>query len=123
MEKENFINNVKKWVIIDTQIKHINDKLKQLRDEKYNATQNINNYMSNNTINDKRIEISDGYLKCYEKHDYSPLTFSYIEECLKKIIQNEEQVEYIIKYLKDNREVKSSIDIRRNMYSKKQINE
>lgn len=118
MDKEKFIDNVKKWVIIDTQIKHINEKLKTLRDEKSNATSNINNYMTNNTINDKRIEISDGYLKCYEKNDYTPLTFSYIEECLKKIIHNEEQVEYIIKYLKDNREVKSSIDIRRNIYSK-----
>ena len=117
MDKEKFIDNVKKWVIIDTQIKHINEKLKKLRDEKSNTTLDINNYMTNNTINDKRIEISDGYLKCYEKNDYSPLTFSYIEECLKKIIQNEQQVEYIIKYLKDNREVKSSIDIRRSIYS------
>ena len=55
MDKEKFIDNVKKWVIIDTQIKHINEKLKKLRDEKSNATLDINNYMTNNTINDKRI--------------------------------------------------------------------
>lgn len=117
MNKEQFVENVKKWVILDTQIKHINEKLKTLRDAKSDTTTNIHNYMNSTDIQDKRIEISDGYLKCSEKNEYSPLTFAYIEECLKKIIQNEEQVNYIIKYLKDNREVKTTMDIRRNTYS------
>ena len=60
-----------------------------------------------------KIEISDGELKMYEKKEYSPLTFSYVEESLAKILADKSQVDYIIQYLKSNREIKSSPDIRR----------
>ena len=72
------------------------------------------NYMANNSIQNKRIEISDGHLRYVEKKEYSPLTFSYIETCLSQVIKNSDQVEYIMKYIKENREVKTSMDIRRN---------
>ena len=49
----------------------------------------------------------------YEKKEYSPLTFSYVEESLAKILADKSQVDYIIQYLKSNREIKSSPDIRR----------
>jgi hypothetical protein len=63
-----------------------------------------------------KIEISDGELKMYEKKEYSPLTFTYIEESLAKILTDKSQVDYIIQFLKQNREVKSSVDIRRTLY-------
>ena len=60
-----------------------------------------------------KIEISDGELKMYEKKEYPPLTFTYVEESLAKILSDKSQVDYIIQYLKSNREIKSSVDIRR----------
>lgn len=119
MNKEEFVDNVKKWVILDSQIKHMNEKTKQLREAKTRTTQSLCSYMTHHSIEDKRIDISDGYLKYTEKNEYSPLTYTYIEECLDKIIKNQEQVQYIIKYLKDNREIKTSLDIRRNIFEKK----
>ena len=114
MSRDQFINDIKKWVAIDNEIKKNNENLRILRENKNNITSNICNYMDLNTIQDKRIEISDGYLKCFDKKEYSPLTFQYIEECLNKIIKNDDQVKYIIKYLKDNREIKTSKDLKRN---------
>lgn len=114
MSRDQFINDIKKWVAIDNEIKKNNENLRILRENKNNITSNICNYMDLNTIQDKRIEISDGYLKCFEKKEYSPLTYQYIEECLNKIIKNDDQVKYIIKYLKDNREIKTSKDLKRN---------
>ena len=60
-----------------------------------------------------KIEISDGELKLYEKKEYSPLTFAYIQSCLANIINDESHVEFIIQYLKDHREIKTQTDIRR----------
>jgi|TARA_X000000950_G_scaffold147713_1_gene182319 uncharacterized membrane protein YgaE (UPF0421/DUF939 family) len=114
MSRDQFINDIKKWVAIDNEIKKNNENIRILRENKNNITSNICNYMDLNTIQDKRIEISDGYLKCFDKKEYSPLTFQYIEECLNKIIKNDDQVKYIIKYLKDNREIKTSKDLKRN---------
>jgi hypothetical protein len=48
----------------------------------------------------------------YEKKEYSPLTFGYIEKTLGNIIEKT-QLEKIMKYLKDNREITNSPDIRR----------
>ena len=109
-----FIENVRKWVLLDTQIRTITEKTKLIRELKQKITIQICHYIVDKNIQHKKIEISDGELKLYTKNEYSPLTFSYIEECLSKIISNKENVQYIIKYLKENREIKHSSDIRRN---------
>lgn len=109
-----FIENIRKWVILDTQIRTITEKTKVIRELKQKVTTQICDYIIEKNIQHKKIEISDGELKLYTKNEYSPLTFSYIEECLTKIISNKENVQYIMKYLKENREIKHSSDIRRN---------
>jgi malonyl CoA-acyl carrier protein transacylase len=112
--KETFAENVRRWVLLDTQLKMINEKTKEMRDAKHKSGDIICEYMKSNGIQDKKIEIHDGDLKIYEKKEYPPLTYSYIEECLDKIIANKSQVEYILKFLKENREIKKVQDIRRN---------
>jgi len=114
LSKEIFAENVRKWVILDTQLKMVHEKTKEMRDAKHKSATVICEYMEKNGIQDKKIEIHDGDLKVYEKKEYSPLTYSYIEECLEKIVTNKSQVEYILKYLKENREIKQVQDIRRN---------
>ena len=86
----------------------------KIRENKSTLTSEICNYMDTNSIQNKRIEISDGYLRYAEKKEYSPLTYNYIEECLNKIIDDKEHVEFIISYLKNNRQIKTSYEIRRN---------
>jgi hypothetical protein len=44
--------------------------------------------------------------------DYSPLSYGYIEKKLAEIIPDKSRVEYIIKYLKDNREITVSQELR-----------
>jgi hypothetical protein len=114
MSKEEFINNIKKWVALDNQIKQLNTGISKHRNDKQEITSNICGYMEDNSLLEKKIEISNGNLKVYEKKEYTPLTFQYIEQCLHDIIKNENQVDMIIQYLKKNREIKTSYDIRRN---------
>ena len=40
------------------------------------------------------------------------LTFGYLEEMLPKLIPDKTQVDYVVKYLKDNRTVKTVPEIR-----------
>ena len=62
----------------------------------------------------RKIMIHDGNLKMYEKKDYSPLTFSFLEQHLGKIMTDPQQVEFVIQYLKEQREIKTTSDIKRN---------
>ena len=113
-ENKEFVENIKKWVLADTQLKLLHDRTKSIREHKQEMLDKIMNHVSANQIENKRIEISDGELRFYEKKEYPPLTFTYVEECLGKIINDKKQIEYIIHHLKENRQIKFSSDIRRN---------
>ena len=110
--KNDLVENIKRWVIIDSQLKIINEKTKKLRNMKHELTENICNFKSKNNI-DNTVKISDGELRFYEKKEYNQLTFGYIEKSLANIIPDKSQVDYIINYLKENRETSVSTDIRR----------
>lgn len=113
-EREQLVEHVKNWVILDQKIQTINEKTKQIRELKSTVTIDICDYMKRNNIT-SNIGISNGELRIYDKKDYKPLTFTYVERCLNEIIKDKTHVEYIIKYLKDNREITVSQDIKRVM--------
>lgn len=113
LPKEQFIENIQKWVNIDNQMKIVNEKTKQLREYKHKLNDDICLYMKNNNMVNNKIGISDGELGIYEKKEYSSITYEYIETKLSEIITDKEQVKYIINYLKNNREIKNVSEIRR----------
>jgi hypothetical protein len=110
-EKKLFVESVQKWLLYEQQLKIVSEKTKQIRESKNKTTEFILNYMDKITQN--KIKISDGELRVHEKKEYSPLTYTYVEECLAKLIPEKEHVEYIMEYLKSNRETKVSKEIRR----------
>ena len=112
-EKEQFIENIQKWVKLDSQMKAVNEKLRKARELKHKLLENIVQYVELNKLESTKIEISDGELRFYEKREYQPITFTYIEESLGKLLADKKQVECIINYLRENREITVSTDIRR----------
>jgi len=113
-----FVENIQKWVIAEKQLKHIAEKTKEIRELKTQTSIDICQYIQSNNLSSTKIELSDGELKIYDKKEYPPLSFGYIEERLAEIIPDKSHVNFIIQHLKDNREIKSSPDIRRT-YTKK----
>ena len=111
INKETVIENVKTWVLLDRQLKAIQDKAKQIRQSKQEAGTIICQYMSENPLHRNKIGITGGELRIYEKREYSPLTFQYIEECLGDIIPNKDDVHTIIQHIKTKRTVRTSQDI------------
>jgi len=110
--KSQFIENVQRWTLIDSQLKIIHEKTKKLRNMKSDLSQQICFYMNENQLTDKKIGVKNGELRIVEKKEYSPLTFSYLEKTLEDIIPERENVQYIIQYLKDHREIKKTQEIR-----------
>ena len=104
-----FEQQIQQWVAIDNQLKTLTDKVKELREQK-NALHTI---ITEETEVGSTIQISDGKLKFVQLKETQPLTFKYLETCLKEIIKNEEQVNKIVDYIKNKREVKYVADIKR----------
>lgn len=111
--KQQFIENIKNWVIMDSQIKIINEKTKRIRESKHQLTESICEYMKESNLLENKIGITDGELRIYEKKEYSPLSYTYIEKSLAEIIHDKKQLDYIIQYLKQKREITTSLDIKR----------
>ena len=112
-QKEQFINNVQKWSLIEAKLKDINEHTKKLRKVKNDLSESICQYMSENNLADKKIAIPQGELKMVQKKEYTPLTFSYIEVCLDNIIDNKEQVQCIMDYIREQRELTIATELRR----------
>jgi len=108
-----FEQQVQQWVQLDNQIKTLNEKLKELRENKHTLTESLTKQAERNNVKHSPLQISDGKLKFVSVNTTNPLTFKYVEKCLGEIIQSKDQVVKIIDYLKKNREIKQVNDIRR----------
>ena len=112
-DKSEFEQNLRKWAITDNKIRTSNTELKDLRKQRETLSSSICTFMKTNGMENKKISTGDSIITFCEKKETSSLTFGYVEKCLGEIIADKDNVAYIIKYLKENREVKKSNDLRR----------
>jgi len=108
-----FEQHIQQWVSIDNQMKQLTDKIKELRDRKSTLNDAIFNHVDNSNLSNATVQISDGKIKFVKTKDTQVLTFKYLETCLHEIIKNEEQVNKIVEYIKNKREVKFVPEIKR----------
>ena len=109
-----FEENIKEWVALDNQLKLYNDKIKQLKEKRASVSDKIVGIDDFETkLCNKSLQISDGKLKFVYTKSSTALSFKYVEESLRKIIRNEKQVDQIIEYLRENREIKMIPEIKR----------
>ena len=108
-----FEENIYQWIQLDNQLKIINEKTYNLREIKNNLTQKIMNHVEQNNLSKSSIKLGDNTLKFVNNKTPQPITFKYLESCLKDIIKNEEQIKQIIGYIKQKREIKNIFEIKR----------
>jgi uncharacterized coiled-coil DUF342 family protein len=108
-----FEENIKQWVLLDNQLKILNEKAKEIREKRSSVNENIQTIVQKNNLLNKSVQISDGNLKFVSTRVPAPLTYKYLETSLGEIIKNETQVKQIINYLKQNREIKLVSEIKR----------
>lgn len=110
---DSFKNSIKEWVSIDNQIKSVNDDLRTLRDERNNKAGDIINYVNTNSIGNTTVNISDGKLKFTTSRQTAPLTLKHVEDCLQKCVQDKQQVDVVMSFIKETRPTKVISDIKR----------
>jgi hypothetical protein len=108
-----FEQHIQQWVSIDNQMKQLTDKIKELRDKKNTLNDAIFNHVDNSNLSNATLQISDGKIKFVKTKDTQVLTFKYLETCLHEIIKNEDQVNKIVEYIKNKREIKYVPEIKR----------
>jgi hypothetical protein len=108
-----FEAQIQQWVVLDNQLKALNDQIKDIREKKNALTQRITGYAENNNLSKATIQISDGKLKFASTKVSAPLTFKHLEKSLSSMIKNESQIKQIVEHVKQNRETKIIHEIKR----------
>jgi hypothetical protein len=108
-----FENQIQQWVLLDNQLKQLNEKAKEMREKRNTLEQNITKYASSNNLSNAVIQISDGKLKFANTKVPEPITFKYLEKTLGEIIKNEAQVQLIMEHIKQKRNIKIVPEIKR----------
>lgn len=108
-----FEQQLQQWVAIDSQMKVLGDRMKDLRDKKNTLGQSINEHVETSNLLNSSVQLNDGQLRFVNIKETQPLTFKYLETCLREIIKNEDQVTKIVEYIKNKREVNYVPEIKR----------
>ena len=111
-----FKDNVKDWVTLDNNIKTLLDEIKDLREKKKQVNNNILEYVNTNNLNNATININGGNLKFVNTKTTKAITLKYLEECLGELFKDKSKIDEILLYIKSNREISESQEIKRTNY-------
>ena len=108
-----FDKQIQKWIELDNKLKKINSEIKTTREMKNDLEASIMDVVNNKKLLNTSIATMDGRLRFIETKTSNPLSLTFIEQCLNEIIPNSSQVQHILKYIKDKREIKINSEIKR----------
>jgi hypothetical protein len=111
--KEELVENIKKWVSYDHEIKILQKSMKEIREKKKELTKSLIDVMKNHEID--CFDINDGKLLYTKNKVKTPLNKNNLMIALEKYFENESvNVEDVTNFILDNREIK----IRENLKKK-----
>ena len=105
--------NIRNWVVLDNSIKELANRLKDLREKRDNYNYEILSYINENNLTNATIKVSDGNLKFVDSKIAQPLTYKFLNDSMQKFFKDKELTDKFIKFMKTQREIKISKDIKR----------
>ena len=75
-------DKIKKWVMLDNQVKQLYNQMQLLKDEKNELTNSLINHFDNANKKYPIINISDGKLSFVEVKQPNALSYKFLEQCL-----------------------------------------
>jgi hypothetical protein len=105
---------IQQWIAIDDQLQQANEKARQLREQKNAIAEQLNEHVAAKQMQNITIRVGNERLRFAQVKETQPLTFRYLETCLQKILDgDEEQLVAVMEYIKKNRESKMVMEIKR----------
>ena len=108
-----FQNDLKNWYILDNKFRDLSLQLNIIKNEKNKIKNKITEFIQSNNLEKKSIKIDNTQFRFVNQKQIQPLTFKFLKECLDDCIQNSEQVDQLIDYIKSKREIKEFLDLKK----------
>ena len=106
-----FVDNIKRWVNLDNQMKKMREELKIIADEKKELEGNILNELE--ILDEKVIEITDGKLRKNVSKTQVPLKKEHIHKTINALTKDSLQTTNIINYMMKSREYVERVNLKR----------
>lgn len=97
---------LQQWLAYDSQVHRQQQLLKELREKRDLIEKQLTTVLDKKQLSNIMLNCGDARIKYGMCKETQPLSFRLLEQCLREIISNDEQVEQIISYVKEKREVK-----------------
>ena len=110
---QEFVNTIKKYVELDDQIKLSMKALKVVKTQKKDLGKAIMNYMNQNSMKDKYINIGTGKLKCVTSSRACAISRKHIENRLADYFKNADKAKDVTEFIYQNRTKTQSTALRR----------
>tara|TARA_E500000178_G_C16736651_1_gene624071 strand:- start:209 stop:559 length:351 start_codon:yes stop_codon:yes gene_type:complete len=108
-----FEDNIRKWINLNNNIKESFQKIKHLKIEKEQCSDNILEYISENKLENATFKIGEGKLRIVEVNTPQPLTYKFMCECLCEYFNNDEElVQEILLFIKNKRNIKTNKELK-----------
>jgi len=108
-----FSETVKAWFALDNEQQLLLEKLAGIRKQKQKLSDSIMQILESKNKLHCTLDLPEGQLRVLSRKEYGHLTFQYIEKCFESLILDDNQRDFVLKYLKDNREVKNVSELKR----------
>lgn len=112
INQTNFKDKMNEWMSLDDKIEKLNKDIKRLRDEKTSREEKLIEYIKTSNLSNKVIKLNNQKINIGNDNTYTTLSYKYIEETLKKKY-NHSTVKEIIEYLKNERDKKTSLILKK----------
>ena len=99
-----FEQTIQEWVKTEQELQELNERIKQLRKTKSDLDNKITQYSEEKGA--KTFRYGSIKMKIIESRISESLTFKYLNQCLRDMIKNEDQVNQMLDYIKRKRNVK-----------------
>ena len=100
-----FEQTIQEWIKTEQELQELNERIKQLRKTKFELDNKITQYSEEKGA--KTFRYGSIKMKIVESKISESLTFKYLNQCLRDMIKNEDQVTQMLDYIRRKRNVKT----------------
>ena len=100
-----FEQTIQEWVKTEQELQELNERIKQLRKTKSELDNKITLYSEEKGA--RTFRYGSIKMKIVESKISESLTFKYLNQCLRDMIKNEDQVNQMLDYIRRKRNVKT----------------
>lgn len=103
---------VQEYSVIDEELQLLTEKLKCLRERKSELQTRIIQTMKDKNLENRTMKQGTHHFHIGTRKQYSALSFSYLEQTFEKMIPDKVNRDFLLQYLRDNREVKTIYELK-----------